>query len=135
MLKISAVYFMWNPEICQDAPNCGLDDLVLSVSHLSTAVAWREKISKYFVFYKKDQIILPMDWGILADFWVPNEIDSWNFHHMLDLWFCEAFQNLSSFRQLNISLFQGNLQKNKQWIVFEFFPFGPTYVRMKIKVV
>ena len=21
--------FMWNPEICQDAPNCGQDDLVL----------------------------------------------------------------------------------------------------------
>jgi hypothetical protein len=29
MLKISALYFMWNPEICQDAPNQGQDDLVL----------------------------------------------------------------------------------------------------------
>ena len=27
-------------------------------------------------FYKKDQIILPLDWGILADFWVPYEIGS-----------------------------------------------------------
>jgi hypothetical protein len=37
-----------------------------------------------------DQIILAMVWGILADFWVPHEIDSWNFQHMLDLWFSEA---------------------------------------------
>ena len=29
MLKISAVYFMWNPETCQDPPTCGQDDLVL----------------------------------------------------------------------------------------------------------
>ena len=29
MLKISAFYFMWNPEICQDPPTCGQDDLVL----------------------------------------------------------------------------------------------------------
>ena len=31
MLKISAVYFMWNPEICQDPPICGQDDLVLLI--------------------------------------------------------------------------------------------------------
>ena len=29
MLKISAVYFMWNPEICQATPSWGQDDLVL----------------------------------------------------------------------------------------------------------
>ena len=29
MLKISAVYFMWNTEISQDAPNYDQDDLVL----------------------------------------------------------------------------------------------------------
>jgi hypothetical protein len=29
MMKISAVDFMWNTEICQDAPNHGQDDLVL----------------------------------------------------------------------------------------------------------
>ena len=29
MLKISVFYFMWNPEICQDPPTCGQDDLVL----------------------------------------------------------------------------------------------------------
>jgi hypothetical protein len=36
MLKISAVYFLRNLEICQDAPNFGQDDidLVLSVSQL-----------------------------------------------------------------------------------------------------
>ena len=27
--KISAFYFVWNPEICQDPPICGKDDLVL----------------------------------------------------------------------------------------------------------
>ena len=29
ILKISAVYLMWNLKICQDAPNQGQDDLVL----------------------------------------------------------------------------------------------------------
>ena len=29
MLKISAVYFMLNPEIWQEPPTCGQDDLVL----------------------------------------------------------------------------------------------------------
>ena len=56
------------------------------------------------IWMKKDQIILAMVWGILSDFWVPHEIDSWNFQHMLDLWFSEASQNLSSFRQLLFSL-------------------------------
>ena len=55
----------------------------------------------------KDQIILALVWGILADFWIPHEIDSWNFQHMLDWWFSEASQNLSSFRQLLFSLFHG----------------------------
>ena len=36
--------------------------------------------------------------GILADFWIPNEIDSLNFQHILLFWFCEASQNLSLFR-------------------------------------
>ena len=42
----------------------------------------------------KGLIILPTAGGVLADFWVPNEIDSLNFHHMLLSLFCEASQNL-----------------------------------------
>ena len=34
MLKISVVYFMWNPEICQDPPTWGQDDLVLLLGFL-----------------------------------------------------------------------------------------------------
>ena len=34
MLKISAFYFSWNTEICQDPPTCGQDDLVLSSTKL-----------------------------------------------------------------------------------------------------
>ena len=29
MMKISTANFIWNPEICQDAPNHGQDNLVL----------------------------------------------------------------------------------------------------------
>ena len=29
ILKVTALYVMWNPEICQDPPTCGQDDLVL----------------------------------------------------------------------------------------------------------
>ena len=64
--------------------------------------------------------------GILADFWVPHEIDSWNFQQMLDLWFSEASQNLSSFRQLLFSLFHRGDQREKfkksLGRHFEFFP-------------
>jgi hypothetical protein len=38
--------------------------------------------------------------GVLADFWVPNEIDSLNFQHMLLFWFREASPNLSLFRKM-----------------------------------
>jgi hypothetical protein len=34
MLKILVVYLMWNPEICQDPPTCGEDDLVLSLKNI-----------------------------------------------------------------------------------------------------
>ena len=43
---------------------------------------------------------LAHSWGVLAVLWVPNEIDSLNFQHMLLFWFCEASPNLSLFRQL-----------------------------------
>ena len=29
ILKVTALYLMWNPEICQDPRSCGQDDLVL----------------------------------------------------------------------------------------------------------
>ena len=29
ILKVTALYVIWNPEICQDPPTCGQDDLVL----------------------------------------------------------------------------------------------------------
>ena len=35
------------------------------------------------------------------------ELEYWNFQHMLDLWFREASQNLSSYRQLFFHSFQG----------------------------
>ena len=40
MLKMSAFYYIWNPEICQDPPTCGQDDLVLSLKKV--------KVDKHF---------------------------------------------------------------------------------------
>ena len=54
----------------------------------------------------KDQIILATGRGILADFWVPHEIESCNFQNLLVFRFPETSQNLISFRQLLFSLFQ-----------------------------
>ena len=34
MLKISGVYLIGNPEICQDPPSCGQDDQTLSIAFL-----------------------------------------------------------------------------------------------------
>ena len=43
------------------------------------------------------------------------ELEYWNFQHMLDLWFREASQNLSSFRQLFFSRFpRGDQRKNAE---------------------
>ena len=51
--------------------------------------------------------------GILADTWVQNEVNIWNFQHMPDLWLSEPTQNLSSFIQLIFSLFYMGDQREK----------------------
>ena len=43
--------------------------------------------------------------GILADFWVPHEIESCNFQNLLVFRFPETSQNLIWFRQLLFSIF------------------------------
>ena len=89
----------------------------------------------------KGLIILPTAGGILADFWVPNEIDTWNFQHMLLFWFREASQNLSLFRQLSFHSFQGETKgkmlKNQCIFManFQHFSFGPPLETMKKRVV
>jgi hypothetical protein len=52
--------------------------------------------------------------GILADFWVPHEIESCNFQNLLVFGFPETSQNLISFRQLLFSLFQNQSIQNPQ---------------------
>ena len=56
--------------------------------------------------HQKDQIILATGRGILADFWVPHYIESFNFQNLLVFGFPETSQNLISFRQLLFSSFQ-----------------------------
>ena len=56
-----------------------------------------QESGQFLRFQRKVQIILAIVWGILADFCVPHERDNWNVQNMLDLWFSEASQNLSSF--------------------------------------
>ena len=51
ILKVTALYLMWNPEICQDAPHRGQDDLVL---------------------YKKNSI--QVDFSSLSFRWVKNPL-------------------------------------------------------------
>jgi hypothetical protein len=36
ILKVTALYVIWNPEICQDPTTCGQDDLVLYKSCLKS---------------------------------------------------------------------------------------------------
>ena len=75
-----------------------------------------------------------------GDFCLPNEIDSWNFQHMLLFWFREASQNLSLFRQLFFHSFQGGTKgkilKNQCIIlaIFQHFSFGPPLETMKKKL-
>ena len=57
-------------------------------------------LNLYVPIDQKGLIILPTAGGVLADFWVPNEIDSLNCQHMLLFSFREASQNLSLLRQL-----------------------------------
>ena len=86
---------------------------------------------KMAFFAKKYQIILATGWGILADFWVPNEIMGYNFQNLLVFWFREISKNLISLKQLLLSLFQkgpltgnrvkcmGNKEKNAYFPVFK----------------
>ena len=63
MLKISAVYFMWNPEICQDPPTCDQDDLVLSMSNTTIRKNQMTKsgiASSISFFLLKMAIVLPI---------------------------------------------------------------------------
>ena len=62
---------------------------------------------------QKDQIILATGRGNLADFWVPDDIESCNFQNLLVFGFPETSQNLMSFRQLLFSLFHGGDQRKK----------------------
>ena len=50
--------------------------------------------------HQKDQIILAPGRRILADFWLPHEIESCNFQNLLVFGFPETSQNLISLRQL-----------------------------------
>ena len=54
----------------------------------------------------KDQITLLLVWVILADFWLPNEIDSWNFQNLQILRFRETSRNLVSFIQILFLFYQ-----------------------------
>ena len=48
LLKISAVYLIGNPEICQDPPSCGQDDQTLSIYLFFSAQGrstWSDDIS------------------------------------------------------------------------------------------
>ena len=109
-----------------------------------SVASWLCKVSALLAVSAKQLkglIILPTAGGVLADFWVPNEIDSLNFQHMLLFWFREASQNLSLFRQLFFHSFQGGTKgkmlKNQCIVmaIFQHFSFGPPLETMKKKVV
>ena len=100
-----------------------------------------ERSTQMIDFLIKGLIILATARGVLADFWVPNVIDSLNFQHMLLFWFREVSQNLGLFRQLFFHSYQGGTKGKmlkKQCIVmaiFQHFSFGPPLETMKKKVV
>ena len=84
---------------------------------------------------------LAHSWGVLADFWVPNEIEIWNFQHMLLFWFHEASQNLSLIRQLFCFIVSKGGPKEKCWkkhcivlAIFQNSSFGPPLETMKKKL-
>ena len=65
-----------------------------------------ERIKKETI---KFQIILATGRGILADLWVPHDIEHCNFQNLLVFGFPETSQNLILFRQLLFSLFQSKV--------------------------
>ena len=65
------------------------------------------------------------NWLILAFF----KIELWNFQDKLDLWFREASQNLSLFRQLFFSLFpRGDQRKNAEKPMYSFGNFSAFFL-------
>ena len=47
ILKVTALYVMWNPEICQDPPTCGQDDLVLSSKKFVKKIRQKNSSKKF----------------------------------------------------------------------------------------
>ena len=79
--------------------------------------------------HQKDQIILTSGRGILADFWVPHEIESWDFQHVLNLKPLKILAHLDNFY---FRCFKGEDQRENSKSLprlsigfFKTFPFGP----------
>ena len=80
----------------------------------------------------KERTKSPLVWRIMAVFWVPHKIDSWNFQQMKMEAFPETSQTLGSFWQVLFSIFQRKPPKTCQdfkwgflsiWIWY-FYQFG-----------
>ena len=93
----------------------GADNLPLESKTLANIEMFKD--GKYQNFWSlKGPIVLATGQGILADFWVPHEIESCNFHNLLVFKIPEISQNLILFSQLLFSLFQMGdpLKKSKK---------------------
>ena len=83
----------------------GADNLPLESKTLANIEMFKD--GKYQNLWSlKGPIILATRQGILADFWVPHEIESCNFQNLLVFRFPETSESLISFRKLLFSLFQ-----------------------------
>ena len=100
ILKVTAIYFIWNPEICQDPPSCGQDDLVLSYdihTELLASNSWNDrykKIQKDVTLFKKKLFfsIVPF-WWVTHPLFLPKKIQCKQSNYYLKTWkqlFCVA---------------------------------------------
>ena len=74
LLKISAVYLIGNPEICQDPPSCGQDDQTLLHSFLS----WNNLFARTILFcicYMKSHTCMKTVNKLLNSFWVTGNFE------------------------------------------------------------
>ena len=87
------------------------------------------------------KIILATGRGILADFWVPHEIESWNFQHMILIYnFLKPLKIWAHLDNFYFHCFMGDQKENSKSLprlssVFLNFSLWSPYETMKIKVV
>jgi hypothetical protein len=104
ILKVTALYVIWNPEICQDPPTCSQDDLVLLIPNIKYQRINRENQTELIIvkFQNFDFLKVPyfcrLDfgpiWNFVYKFFLKKNIENWQSWKMTCVFLSRTFRIL-----------------------------------------